>query len=411
LQQLKANAVANAYRNLPLIVTADIGGTNARLQLWRRETTGAAALAFRQVYRPSAFPSLVVLLRAFIADCAAALQVPILPTVCCLAICGPVWGQGRFNESNNIPAWCPAGKAYCYHDAADIERSLALSAQSVRFLNDFEAIGYCIAAHLDDHATLPAKPSPAPRVLRAGEPDAGPRVLPGAAAACVGAGTGLGCCIVVPAASADPSRLAFNVVPSEAGMAESMCPRSEREWRLLQYLRHINQDESYVEIERIVSGPGLADVCQFLHGECVANREPELKALSDAELKRITDADVEDRPAIVTELARAGNALCLAALDIFLSFYGRALGSVALSVLPTRCGLYIAGGILPKLAWHVPCLGGSASTDALLEGFLQLGPKMSGVVARVPLLLMDDGDVGVKGCLFVALGMIAVKKP
>jgi glucokinase len=75
-----------------------------------------------------------------------------------------------------------------------------------------------------------------------------------------------------------------------------------------------------------------------------------------------------------------------------------------------RGGLFVGGGILPKLAWRVPALGGVAAEAAggcaLLRGFLGCGPKMSGFVARVPLSLVEDADAGVKGCLYVAMSAL-----
>jgi len=73
------------------------------------------------------------------------------------------------------------------------------------------------------------------------------------------------------------------------------------------------------------------------------------------------------------------------------------------ALLPTA-GLFIAGGILPKLAWRLPCLGGVASDDPLLDAYLDQGPKMAATVRRVPLLLLDDGDAGLKGAAAVAFG-------
>lgn len=418
---------------MSLVLTTDVGGTNARFQLWRTAGSGAAQLVFRSVYRPSLFASLIAVIQRFLDDCAASMATAAAtPAFSCLAVCGPAWDCGRFNESNNVDAWCLPGRAVSFHDARDFEARLALPAHSLRFMNDFEAIGYCIAAHLDPRASPSAKPEPAPRILHAGrssgEASASTAASP---AACIGAGTGLGACLIVASGPAAAPR--FTVLASEAGMTESMCPRDETEWRLLQFLRARNAAaDSYVEIERVVSGPGLVAVAEFLGSEAAAeagaaaaragaDAATNLAAVpylgDEAASERLRHACDEDKAAIVAALAQEGNAVCLRAVDTFLHFYGRALGSAAISFLPTDAGLFIAGGILPKLAWRLPCLSAAApasavststsdaATDPLIDGYLRQGPKMSALVARTPLLLVEDGDAGVKGCLFVAMQM------
>ncbi len=74
------------------LLVADIGGTNARFQLWRDGRAagvgGGVELVWRHTFRPSDFPSLVDLLRAVIVDAGEA------PTRAVLAVCGPTWDGG-----------------------------------------------------------------------------------------------------------------------------------------------------------------------------------------------------------------------------------------------------------------------------------------------------------------------------
>ena len=112
--------------------------------------------------------------------------------------------------------------------------------------------------------------------------------------------------------------------------------------------------------------------------------------------------------------------ICLEAIDIFLIFYGRFLATSAITFL-SYGGLFIAGGILPKLAWRVPCLSSlltssspsnSPSTDSipkndvLLMNYLDGGSKMGNTINRINLYLLHDNDIGVKGCLYKAISMI-----
>lgn len=149
-----------------------------------------------------------------------------------------------------------------------------MAPESLHFLNDFEAIGFAIAAMLDPGAPLLAVPR-SPTALHSPPPATAAALDGRAPACCVGAGTGLGACIVVPVR--DPTRgivseriqqqpavrardrrsegashnnnslaevlpqalapPAFTVIPSEAGMAAVVCPHDEQEWRLLQVRR------------------------------------------------------------------------------------------------------------------------------------------------------------------------------
>ena len=37
-----------------------------------------------------------------------------------------------------------------------------------------------------------------------------------------------------------------------------------------------------------------------------------------------------------------------------------------------------------------------------MQGYLGAGPKMAEAVSRIPLLLLDDDDAGLKGCAYFA---------
>ena len=156
------------------------------------------------------------------------------------------------------------------------------------------------------------------------------------------------------------------------------------------------------QVERIVSGPGISDIACCL-GETRGLTETEAKtlaALSPEEIATLAEAQhSQSGDDSGTQLG----AIALAAVDTFLSFYGRSLGSAAQTFLAFG-GLFIAGGVLPKLAWRWQnSNNGSDSSSAvnpLVAAYLDQGPKMSGIVINVPLLLLDDGESGLKGCLY-----------
>jgi glucokinase len=169
-------------------------------------------------------------------------------------------------------------------------------------------------------------------------------------------------------------------------MTDTFSPRSEEEWSLLKYLR---RNQSFIEIEQLVSGPAFITMLQF-YSEYF--NQP-LTSKLNHDLEQVSQ---DDTPEVIARHAHDYNdSLCLRVVDKFLDIFGRVLGTAAQTFLPYR-GLYITGGILPKLAWRWQ----NNSENILLKSYLDQGPKMSEIVARVPLALIDDDDLGLKGCLY-----------
>jgi glucokinase len=169
-------------------------------------------------------------------------------------------------------------------------------------------------------------------------------------------------------------------------MTDTFSPRSDEEWSLLKYLR---RTQSFIEIEQLVSGPAFVIMLQF-YSEYF-NQSLTSKLVHD--LQQVLQ---DDAPAVIAQHACDYNdGLCLQVVDTFLDIFGRVLGTAAQTFLPYR-GLYITGGILPKLAWRWQ----NNPENRLLKSYLDQGSKMSEIVARVPLTLINDDDLGLKGCLY-----------
>ena len=370
------------------VIISDLGGTNGRMVLRLADGTSV-----RKDYRIADYPNLTAMLKQFLADTNTP---PGSIASAVLAVCGPVWDGGRSNIHNNSH-WIAAPNV-----AGDIERECGLPADSLSFLNDFEANGYALTALFQPSAKDEDARPTGLTTLHEAKADAS------APFACVGAGTGLGCVYGVPHTASDGSPR-HTVCSSEAGMTNTICPRDEREFRLLTWLKgKYGEGSHHIDVERIVSGPGLVDCYAFARMEAGTP---------------LADDSAPPSPEEVAELARSGgDAAATQALRDFLSFYGRNLCTAACTFLPFA-GLYVAGGILPKLAWAWKPDSGSGSgggsgiiTDvswsrpgapagesAFLAAYLDAGPKMAELVARVPLILVDDPDIGLKGCLAVAL--------
>jgi glucokinase len=145
--------------------------------------------------------------------------------------------------------------------------------------------------------------------------------VPEAAIGVLGPGSGLGVSGLVS------TRGGWVPLSSEGGHA-TMAPCDERESAVLERMR---QRFDHVSAERVLSGPGLVNLYNIL---------AEIEGVPAAPF---TPAQIADRHIGETEpLARA-------ALTMFCAMLGSFAGNLAL-ILGARGGIYIAGGIVPRLA-------------------------------------------------------------
>ena len=275
------------------ILAGDIGGTNTRLAIIDIVKRHFNFLA-EETFSSREEPSLESALRKFLSK-------PSHPiNWACLGVAGPV-RDGRC-EATNLP-WVI--------DSKKIAQQLNLP--RVSLINDLEANAYGIAA-------LEAKDF---EVLNQGIHDAqGNRAV-------ISAGTGLG------EAGLFWDDREYRPFASEGGHAD-FAPRNHVEIDLLDYLlkRHPR-----VSVERVISGPGLFNIYQFLKD---TGRDEEPTWLVDQMRHK-------DPPVVITENGLEGkSSLCMQALDLFVSLYGAEAGNMALKVMATG-GVYLGGGIAPKI--------------------------------------------------------------
>ncbi|MFN6273861.1 MAG: glucokinase [Microcystis sp.] len=267
-----------------LVLAGDIGGTNTRLCLV--ETDGKNESTLREEIYPSGNEGLVPLVRQFLGDECNVYKA-------CFALAGPVLNNKC--KITNLP-WPEL-------DAARLQEELNIA--KVSLINDFVAIGYNIV--LEKNKSLVT--------LQEGE------FLPDAPIAIIGAGTGLGKAFAVPEGDS------YRVFPTEGGH-ESFAPDNLLAQELLAYLRA----DGKVDVERVVSGPGIVDIFRFLQDRKFASED------AGDFLSQF------DPGAAIAKGAAAGHFLCQQTMAIFVEAFGAAAGDMAVSFLPFG-GLYIAGGI------------------------------------------------------------------
>ncbi len=189
-----------------------------------------------------------------------------------------------------------------------------LQLKSVDLINDLEATGYGVLI-LESHEF---------QTLNEGQRD------PHGHMALVAAGTGLGEALLVRGEDR------VYPVPSEGGHSD-FAPRNELELDLLKYLMKTWPHVSY---ERVLSGPGLLNIYNFLKDSGFGK---------EAHWFGEKIAAGEDPAAVISTAALADKCrLCAQALDIVTSVYGAEAGNLALKGKAVG-GIFVAGGIAPKI--------------------------------------------------------------
>jgi len=238
-----------------------------------------------------------------------------------------------------------------------------LGVPEVRLLNDFAAAGLGISRLAPDEL----------ETLQAGYPVAGGARL------ILGAGTGLGTGFLT--AHGD----GYVAHPSEAGHAD-FAPVDEFQDKLLVYLRRTFGRVSY---ERVVSGPGLMRIFSFLQesGAGIPSKQLQEASRNNA-----------DTAGVIGEFGLTKrDPLAARSLDIFASAYGAFAGNMALATL-ARGGVYLAGGIAPKLSTKL-------KDGTFVRAFTGKG-RFADLLATMPVHIIMNPNVGLLGAATEAQRML-----
>jgi glucokinase len=194
-------------------------------------------------------------------------------------------------------------------------------------------------------------------------------------AAVISAGTGLG----EAGAYWDGKR--YHPFACEGGHSD-FAPRNELEIDLLRYL--IGKF-GHASVERVVSGPGLRNIFDFLR----KTRRGEAPDWLLAEMEE------KDPSAAIAQAALDGKSeLCVKALDIFISCFGAEAGNLALKMLATG-GVFIGGGVAPKIIQKL-------REQAFIDAFTQKG-RFTHLLESIPVrVILND-----KAALFGAARYVA----
>jgi glucokinase len=309
------------------VLAGDTGGTSTRLGIFEVEGSGYRVVEQRS-YPSREYPGLGEIVAEFMGaegdDCQAA----------CFGVAGPV--TGRRMRTTNLP-W-----------VIDTDELATVSGIStVMLLNDLEATAWGVSV-LDEDQVVTLNPG---RADAAGN------------GAVIAAGTGLGeGGIHWDGNTARP-------FACEGGHS-SFSPTDELADRLLHYLRALH---GHVSWERVLSGPGLANLYRFMLADTGAE-EPDWFAEA---------GDSGDPVPAISEAAFNGRCeISVRTLELFARLYGVEAGNLALKVMATG-GVWVGGGIAPKVLRFL-------EDGAFMQGFLDKG-RMRPLLESMPVrVILDD---------------------
>ena len=324
------------------VLAGDIGGTHARFARVR-PGDGRVELADVQVYDVPGSASLEALIRGYLDDH------PGPVAAAAIGIAAPIVG-GRANPIN-LP-WAV--------DEAEVRR--AIGSDHGHLLNDLLANAWGIA-ELDDDGVEEIQPD---------------RIGLGGNRAVCSAGTGLGIAGMV---ALDGGWRPF---ASEGGHID-YGPRDADEDALLLWLRARHPEWGHVSAERVVSGPGIHAIWQFVTETGRATATPELVAAMAT----------GDPSAAISAAALADSDLSAAlTLELFCRAYGAQAGNLALVLLSTG-GMYIGGGIAPRV---LPII----KRGGFLDAFHAKG-RYDGMLERMAVRVILDDACALRGAARFAL--------
>lgn len=326
-----------------MILAGDIGGTKTNLGLFDAADR-VLTPRNQQSFLSARFSGLEAIVDEFIRSAGR-------PSVAaaCFGVAGPIVKSRSVTP--NLP-WIV--------ESASLASRLSLD--SVVLLNDLEATAHGIAELKPEEFFT----------LNEGSLEIGNAAL-------IAAGTGMGSAALfwdgekhVPSAS-------------EGGHMD-FAPRDQLEARLLQ---HLIDKHGHVSVERVISGPGLLAIYDFLRGIGYAK---ESQGVAER-LKRNDPASVIATAALARECE-----LCEKALDMFASAYGATAGNIALFVKAVA-GVYVGGGIAPKIIEKL-------KDGTFMKAFTSKG-RLSSLLEAIPVRVILNDKAALLGAARVALRLTA----
>jgi glucokinase len=317
------------------VLAADIGATKTTLAICNWD--GQLNVQKINTYKTKSFPDIISMIESFVDD-------DKMPQKISLGVAGPVL-DGSVTMTNT--GWSINSR----------EVSERFNHIPVALINDLEATAYGLAVlNKEDIHTLIEKK----------------KHLDGNIAI-IAPGTGLG------EAGLIKSTDGYHPMATEGGHCH-FAPVTDIDVKLYSFL-HKKYDQ--VSWERVVSGPGICNIYDFLH-QVVEMEEP-------AWLKEKILA--HDKATVISE--NAGDAeICRETITMFFRFLALESTNLALKLKATG-GVYIAGGILPHL---LPLL----HKEYFQKWFSYAGP-MRNLIQSIPINILKNKKTPLSGAAYHGL--------
>lgn len=322
----------NAKKGENMILAGDIGGTNTRLCLFEN----GKSVGEEKKFPSQKFQSLEEIIAEFLGQRKVAKG--------CFGVAGPV-REGKCKITNL--SW--------EIDEKRIAKELGI--ESVHLLNDLEANAYGLRAIERKDFFL----------LHEGKEQRGNQAL-------IAAGTGLGEAGLIWNGK---EHLPFACEGGHVGFS----PRDDLEIELFLFLR---KKFGHVSFERVVSGPGLHNIFQFL---VETGKETLSQDVKDA-------MNSSDPSKIISEWGISGkDRACKRALDWFISIYGAEAGNMALKFLSLG-GFFVGGGIAPKII-------DALKLGAFHQAFIDKG-RFKELLETIPIRVVLNDNAALLGANYYA---------
>lgn len=346
-----------------VVLAADVGGTNSRFKLVYvphdaevvRKQQAPGNVIFERTYANFGHSTFLEVISTFLEDAKA--KVPEVPTPVCACVAAAGVVTANQCRLTNID-WVIRG--------SELQKELGIGKAEI--INDFVAQGYGILTLADDEVTYLHDVKP----------------TPGAPIACLGAGTGLGECFLTPGPSGE-----YQCFPSEGGHAE-WAPRGQgsdqTHIKMLEYLKIKFSAWNRISVEKIVSGPGICNIYDYL-----AYNSPDRVCPVTHKLHMQSGGR---NAGIIAKNATPGS-LCEEALRIFCASYGAEAGVLGLKFMPFG-GIYLTGGVTGKLRNRL------LREPEFIESYFDKG-RVSPLLKRVPLCIVNIDDMGERGAILKAV--------
>lgn len=319
-------------KNSRQVIVADIGGTNARFAVASLPTNRGANLEPLTIehfagYSCADFHDPLSLVQAYVKEC----PVKGLDTAC-FAVAGPADGTSAY--LTNLGWQFDANKL-----------SLAVGLDTIIVANDFAALARSVTA-LDPGKLISLHQTAGPHA-------AGPKSV-------MGPGTGFGVAQVVL------KNDHVTVIPTEGGHS-AFVPTGELETKVWNMVR---ESMGHITVETFLSGIGILRIYRAI---CTLND--------------MTPLNYE--PSTISQLAiEHSDPACVDTLNVFCAMLGCVASDIAMTT-GSIGGVYLGGGILPKIA-------GFVEKSQLVANYLDK-PPMKKYVEQIPLYLIMDSQAALVG--------------